>query len=201
MSPPIVAEYSIVGSRETPDEMLTRLRTSAKILCDLGYRGRSGLAPGVDLAGYEGAQLSDRFEEVGFDNFLPNKWLFKKPEFGGWVPDPSKNIYDVQTFSNYEQATQIAYDARGGFHGLGRGGIELHCRNPYQVLGKDLDKPSRFVLCYAIPIGAKTLEDKTRVKGGTNTAVQVAHLYNVPIINLWWSQNVERIDRFIARHT
>lgn len=197
---PVVGTYSGVGSRETPDSILERFERCGTVLCNLGYRGRSGLAPGADLSFYLGAQKSPRFDEIGFDNFLPNDWMFRKPEFGGFVPDPSKRIYNAKLFPNYEKACEIALEARGSWNGLRQGGIDLHCRNAYQPLGEHLIEPSRFMLLYATPIGATHHTDKCKVKGGTNTAVQIAYRYNIPTINLWWPENVDRIDKFLEKH-
>lgn len=188
--------YSGVGSRETPDPVLSLMRRTGKALCDLGYRGRSGCAPGADTAFWQGAQESARYDEVGFDNFLPNAWMFKKPEFGGIVPDPSRNIYDATTFHDtYERAKELAFAARGSFEGLGKGGIELHCRNAYQVLGPTLDVPSRAVLCWAQPVGRQG-----KVRGGTNTAVQIALSRGIEVINLYKDDALRRIEAFLHDH-
>jgi hypothetical protein len=192
--------YSGVGSRETPVEIMNRMSRLGTALCDMGYRGRSGLAPGADLSFYQGAQLSQRFDEIGFDNYLPNEWIFRKPEFGGFIPDENKRIFNAKLFSNYEKARELALEARGSFNGLKNGGIELHCRNSYQVLGHELIHPSKILICYAKPIGAANYKEKCKVSGGTNTAVQIAYKYNIEVVNLWWPENIDRVDRFLVQH-
>ncbi|QDJ96451.1 hypothetical protein Xoosp13_265 [Xanthomonas phage Xoo-sp13] len=54
-------------------------------------------------------------------------------------------------------------------------GQRLHGRNVYQILGKTLDTPSKFVICWT-PGGLLT--------GGTATAIKLAKKYNVPCLNL-----------------
>lgn len=194
IAPPPIAYYTGVGSRETPDDILELMMRFGKVQCDIGLRGRSGLAPGADKAFYLGAQKSERFEEVGFDNFLPNSWMFNKPDYGNVTPNPSKNIFDAKRFDNYEMAQEIACRARGSFNGLGNGGIELHTRNTYQVLGPTLDVPSLGLVCWAMPVGRKGM-----VKGGTNTAVQIAIEYGVEVINLYKDQDRNRIETYVRQ--
>ena len=70
----------------------------------------------------------------------------------------------------------------------------LHSRNPYQILLDDLKTPVAACVCWAKPIG------KTgRVSGGTNTAVQVAIKYKVPVINLATDEGMQRALRFVQR--
>lgn len=193
---PILKYYSGVGSRETPEDVIVLMENLGEYLCDQGYRGRSGMAPGADMAFYRGAQRSARFAEVGFDNFLPNAWMFNRPEFGNIVPDPSANIFDATRFvDTYDQAQEIAFAARGNFEGLKRGGIELHTRNTFQVLGPTLDVPSRAVICWAIPVGKQG-----KFRGGTNTAIQIAKRFEVEVINLYFEADRRRMETALEEH-
>lgn len=190
----VINFYTGVGSRETPDDVLRLMRRLGKVQCDLGYRGRSGAAPGADTAFWIGAQLSNRYSEIGFDNFLPNSWMFNRQEFGFIAPDASKRIFDATSFvDTYEQAQEIAYKARGSFEGLKEGGIQLHTRNVYQVLGPTLDQPSRGLTCWAQPVGRQG-----KVRGGTNTAVQIALSRDIEVINLYKDLDRNRIETFLA---
>ncbi len=183
----IVGHVSLVGSRETPEDIISLMELTGELLCTLGYRGRSGLAGGADQAFYRGAQRSPRFLEVGFENYLPNDWMMGKP-------DLEKRIYDATTLVGYERATELAFEARGSFEGLKRGGMQLQIRNVYQVLGKNLNMPSKFLVCWAKPVGRKGL-----VKGGTNTAVQLAHRFKIPVINMATEEGMTRVQAFIEK--
>lgn len=54
--------------------------------------------------------------------------------------------------------------------------INLLGRNPFQVLGKDLKKPSKFMICWT-PEGKKI--------GGTGLTIRIAEAYKVPVYNLY----------------
>lgn len=56
-------------------------------------------------------------------------------------------------------------------------------RNAYQVLGKNLKSPVKFVLCYTDD-GCQTDAERTRKTGGTGQAITIADFNNIPVINL-----------------
>ena len=195
---PIHGYVTLVGSRETPQDVLELMRKIGHYFCDTNFRGRSGGAPGADTAFFEGAKRSVRYDSVGFDVYLPNSWLFAKPEFGGIKPDPNRGIYDATTFTDtYESATELAARARGSFHGLSKTGIQLHTRNVFQVLGPTLDPQyhSKCVVFWAEPIGRKG-----QVRGGTNTAVQLALQHDVPIYNLFLPNTRRHYELLMEEH-
>lgn len=51
----------------------------------------------------------------------------------------------------------------------------LHGRNAFQVLGKTLDDPSKFVICWTA---------NGQAIGGTATAIRIAELHGIPVFNL-----------------
>lgn len=59
----------------------------------------------------------------------------------------------------------------------------LHGRNAFQVLGKDLNTPSAFLICWTED-GASTHKARTRATGGTGTAISIADAYQIRITNL-----------------
>jgi hypothetical protein len=70
--------------------------------------------------------------------------------------------------------------------------LKLHQRNIHQVLGKDLSKPSSFLL-------ACSNEDRNGdVKGGTRTAWMLAKQLDVPCFNLR-DKNKQEIYLFLKR--
>lgn len=187
--------YTGVGSRETPELMLLLMELMGELLCTLGYRGRSGAAPGADSAFRRGARKSERYTDVGFEDYLPNSTMFNSEHFGFVKPDSDERIFDARSFDAYERSVELALEARGSWNGLGPGGIQLHSRNPMQVLGGSLKLPSKFCLFYAKPVGRKGM-----VSGGTNTAVQVCRKFNVPLFNLYDESVQERLIRSLHKH-
>lgn len=195
---PILGYVTLVGSRETPQDVLALMRQIGQYFCDTSFRGRSGGAPGADTAFHRGAMRSAFYGSVDFDVYLPNSWLFAKPEFGGLRPDPSNGIYDATTFTDtYESATELAAKARGSFHGLTKVGIQLHTRNVFQVLGPALD-PNYFSKC--VVFWAEPTGRKGQVRGGTNTAVQLALQHNIPIFNLFLPNTRRHYELLMEEH-
>ena len=74
---------------------------------------------------------------------------------------------------------------------------KLHGRNAFQVLGKDLKTPSRFLVCWT-PDACFSHEDRSRQTGGTGTAISIADHYNVQIFNLGFKPHLDRIAAFVG---
>ena len=186
---------AMVGSRRAPQPILDLMSLTAEVLCDRGVAITSGDADGCDLASYEGATRSSSFEMVGARIYLP--WNGIKYEKTGrpqrWADN--RVFFDASKFENYEYATELALQARGSFEGLGRGGISMQCRNPYQILLDDLKTPVASCILWAETIGK---QDK--VKGGTNTAYQIARKFGVPTINLYTDEGMEKILTFLKKN-
>lgn len=185
-------KYAGVGSRDTPTDVLDVMRRLGKALCNIGYLGMSGEADGADFAFHEGARQSTRYDDVGFGAFLPYNGM--RTGRGVIYEDISRGIYDASKFDNWERARQFAFEARGSFNGLGRGGVALHTRNAFQVLSPSLQDPVKRLICWAQPIGTRG-----QVKGGTNTAVQIAHRYNIPVVNLLIDDQMQNVLRFLSQ--
>ena len=71
----------------------------------------------------------------------------------------------------------------------------LHGRNVFQVLGRDLKTPSRFLICWT-PDGCKSHKERTTKTGGTGTAISIASENNIPVFNL---KNVEDLNKVIKQ--
>lgn len=67
---------------------------------------------------------------------------------------------------------------------------QLHGRNAFQVLGKTLDDPSRFVVCW-------TADGKA--SGGTGTAIRIAEAHGIPVFNLHDPDALDRLAVLIAQ--
>lgn len=167
---------TIVGSRETPGEEALLLKKVGFLLANAGWIIRSGHSGEADMAGENGVLLSNRPDNL--EIFLP--WSTFAIKDNPRNADPS--CYYVATeMENQTKARSIAASVVGHWNELNDGGKLLHGRNPYQVLGIELNHPSDLLFCYAKP--------DTKVgqyKGGTNTAIQIAMRKRVPVFNLYY---------------
>lgn len=168
--------YTGIGSRETPKhicEMMTKIATKLEAM---GYILRSGGASGADTAFEDGVETN---KEI----YIP--WN----DFNG-RNSSSNGIYLYESLNKTKEANDIAKTLHPRFDYLTHGAKKLHTRNVHQVLGKDLETPSKFVILYS-----ETTSDG--VKGGTNTAYQLAKRNNIPCFNLYEAGAIIRLTKFI----
>jgi hypothetical protein len=174
--------YTMIGSRETPEDVLGLMGHIAGKLAGLHWTGRSGGANGADSALEEGCS---RKLCSSMEIYLP--W----DGFNGRSSD-NRGYINTPRMSNYTQAQTIAEATHPAWERCSRGAKALHTRNVYQLLGKDLATPSKFVICWAKPTGVGD-----NCKGGTGTAVKLGIANGVEIINLYHQHNVERMIKFL----
>lgn len=74
---------------------------------------------------------------------------------------------------------------------------QLHGRNAFQVLGKDLATPSSFLICWT-PDGCETHATRGYSTGGTGTAISIANAYNIPVYNLANIESFNLINHWIV---
>lgn len=100
-----------------------------------------------------------------------------------------------EDLTNTIKAEEVVSRIHPAWEKLSQGARKLHTRNVYQVLGRDLESPSDFLVCCSDPV-------KGGVKGGTNTAYQIALEYEVPVFNLREKGDLQRVIEFIrgGRH-
>lgn len=150
-----MSAYAGIGSRETPEDVLSAFVKLAAELSEQGHVLRSGGAPGADSAFQEGA--------------YPNHEIF--------LPWPGFNEIDAgdaELIEPIEHAYLIAETFHPAWSRLGQGARRLHARNSHIILGADLQDPVEFVICW-------TFDGK--VKGGTAQGIRIAEDSNIPIIN------------------
>jgi hypothetical protein len=177
--------YTLIGARKTPQPILELMTAAAEKLARQGWTGRSGGAEGADTCLEDGCGgvLSARMEI-----YLPwNGFNNKSNDCRGYIT-PSAGM------RNYQEAEAIAAEIHPNWSSCKRGVRSLHTRNIYQVLGKDLDTPSKFCLLWAEPEG-----DDGCVKGGTGQAVRLCIERGVEIINLYHEENVDRVKKWLNR--
>lgn len=149
--------YTGIGSRKTPEDVMSVMTDIAKKLYQKGYTLRSGGAEGADTAFEIGAK-EDRMEI-----YLPYDRFNKRNEDGvSYIVPPYNDHYIYK----YHPKPNL----------LTNKGRLLMSRNTYQVLGMDLKTPSDFVICW-------TKDGK--FSGGTGQALRVAHDNNIRIYNLY----------------
>ena len=147
--------YAGIGSRHTPFDICRRMTEIASFLERMGYVLRSGGAVGSDLA-FEAGISDPANKEI----YLPWK---------GFNTSTSC-LYGVD-----EAALEMAARFHPAWDDCSTGARELHARNCYQVLGRDLSTPSKFLICWTK--GGKMV-------GGTSQAMRIAVSRKIPIFNL-----------------
>lgn len=152
--------YAGIGSRKTPPEILKQMTFIASILNKTGYILNSGGAPGADEAFEKGAGKNTQI-------FVPWNGFQNK-----------KLIYPI-----HKKCYEIAAPLHPAWDKLSGPVRSLMARNTMQVLGKDLNEPVDFVLCWT-PDAVFTHKDRTSATGGTGLAISVADTNGIPVFNL-----------------
>lgn len=177
--------YTGVGSRNTPDPILELIEEVALALADKGWTLRSGGAEGADTAFEKGASkgCKDTLAEI----YLP--WPYFNDR--GWNTNfRAEYVQPLDLGGYWMDARVIAEEVHPAWGNCKTGAKALHTRNVFQVLGKDLNSPSKFLICYAEPNGET-------VKGGTATAYTLAKSKGVECFNLYFEENVSRLKGFL----
>lgn len=146
--------YAGIGSRETPPEIGLLFKRLAYSLQKAGFILRSGGADGADTF-FESGVTDEDDKEI----FIPSK---------GFNNNPS-NLY-TQSPESFEMAAKF----HPNWSNLSDYVKKIHARNCYQIMGRDLNTPVKFVLCWT---------ENGSGRGGTGQALRVANYYNIPIID------------------
>lgn len=151
--------YAGIGSRNTPENILGVMKALACRLATSGYILRSGMARGADSAFERGCE----------------------------------SVYGLRELFGPLDATPEAIALAARFHprwSLCEPYVRsLHGRNSMIVLGRDLDTPVSFVVCWT--------NDGTDI-GGTGLAMRIAAKYNIRVINLFDQYWLDRITAYIG---
>jgi hypothetical protein len=178
--------YAGIGSRETPSDVLTLMRDLGAALARRGYVLRSGGAQGADSAFEAGALDAGGVREI----FIP--WT----SFGDRAANDPGTII-ASTLPKARDALTLASQCHPAWTRLSPAAQKLHARNAHQVLGRHLDDPVAFVVCWA---RHPTIRDDkvVNVDGGTGLAVRLAHARGIPIFHLGLDAHRVRIEAFLA---
>lgn len=167
------AAYAGIGAQVTPLDICQLMSRIAAALSIRGLVLRSGGADGADTAFAHGALLGPKSEIFtpwyGFNNVKPGIPLRGSP-------------FEAP-------AMALAERHHPYWDKLSHGARLLQARNCQQVLGRDLQSPSAFVLCWTA--------DGT-IRGGTGQAMRVANAMGVPVFNLFFADVRAAIQRRLS---
>jgi hypothetical protein len=176
--------YAGIGSRKTPPEIRKLIAAAARVLAERGWVLRTGLAPGADQAFYLAAR------NVGpVELFLP--W----PRFERGIRDLTRELDTHALGRATDAARQLAEQHHPAWGRLTEGARRLHARNCHQILGADLSRPARFVLCWTPDA---SLDGRGSRVGGTGQALRLAHQHQITVFNLANTEHRQRVTRTVT---
>lgn len=176
----MILYWTGVGSRKTPADVLVEMRGLARELAEARYILRSGGADGADLAFEAGAR---DVPGAHIEIFLPWKGF---------------NNHPSQLVGVGPNALMMAEAVHPRWKALDLGVRKLHARNCYQVLGRRLDTPSAFLVCWT-PDGCESERTRSSATGGTATAIVLASRNRIPVFNLAREGRRAALREFLAR--
>ena len=201
--------YTLIGSRETPEDVLNIMRQFAYKAASKGYIGRSGGADGADTCLENGVigYVTNECLPLSKINNLMEVYLPWK-DFNG-RNSGDYGYYTLPFMDNRLEAENIAKELHPkwildikiesgmipkpkNWTPMRQGAKKLHTRNIYQVLGKDLNTPSKFIVCYGIPAKGSVIP-----KGGTRTACVLGQQHGVEIFNLYLPDHRKRVEEWV----
>ena len=160
--------FTGVGSRTTPIAVRHKMTALGPILERRGYHLTTGDAAGADAA-FAAGFSPERVFCFGISSRQNPRVICPKLVLS---PD------------SYRKIESLARSLHPSWGRCGAHARELHTRNMAQVLGLNLDEPSRFLLCWT-PDGAESASKPTsRATGGTGQAIRCALLHDIPVINM-----------------
>ena len=188
MSAATGAAYAGIGARQTPDPLLVQLEELGARLARLGWTLRTGMSPGADQAFYHGALGAGGDVEL----YLPC------PDF-----QAQARLADERGRVRVsERPTRAAVGLSARFYLAAPGEAwatldecarALLARDVHQVLGRDLDSPARFVVCWT-PAGDR--DGRHPRSGGTGQALRVAAARSLPVFNIANPEDLAAVMRF-----
>lgn len=183
--------YTGVGSRETPEEILGLMADIGEKLANDGWILRSGAAQGADQAfelGWIRHVASCRGDFTPAEIYLPWEGFEKHGRDGCFGCNILPDLDSPETYAKAQiiaQATHPAWDK------CSNGAKTLHTRNVYQVLGRNLDSPSRMLVAWT------PLTRAGQPKGGTATAIKLAEKNGADCFNLNKQEDFDRIMKYL----
>ena len=172
--------YAGIGSRETPEHILTIMHHIGAYLATQGWILRSGAAQGADYSFEEGAKRAEGETEI----WLPWKGFnFSKSEF------------HPVNYPFSEEEKQFAAKFHPAWNRCSPSARLMHQRNTRQLVGceavhGETVQASKFVVCWT---------EGGLLKGGTAQALRIATALNIPIINLGAATNAQELEALVLK--
>lgn len=168
--------YTGIGSRSASYNILNQMEEIAYWLAENRFILRSGGANGADTAFEDGATAY--CNETHHDKYKYMEIYLPWKEF---------NFNKSLLFNIPQKAFKIAEEIHPNWKACKLGARKLHARNVQQVLGRDLNTPSSFLLCWSEPQG-------NSISGGTRTAYELARQHNIPVYNMYDKEREETME-------
>ena len=153
--------YSGIGSRKTPREILNVMYAFGAELASSGWILRSGRAPGADRAFEHGCSLTRGDKRI----YVPYRGSHGVQE---------ESLPQVQILCTPE-ALKMAEQYHPNWNACSIYAKQYHGRNCHIMLGKDLNYPVQFVLCWT---------EGGLGQGGTGQALRIARANKIPIYDM-----------------
>mgnify|MGYP006293097509 CR=1 FL=1 len=178
--------YSGIGSKKTPQKIKDIMYQLGYKLAQKGYTLRSGGAKGADNA----------FEMGAFDAEGDMEIYLPYDGYQGRERDGLKYFVPSKEFDNYRKAVTISRKFHPNFENLSKNEKKFIVRDTYQVLGKELNSLSNFIVCWT-PDGCTSDRERSEKTGGTGQAITTGSYYSVPIFNLKIKPHLEKIKGYL----
>ncbi|QJT71783.1 hypothetical protein TH1_101 [Shewanella phage Thanatos-1] len=191
--------YTMIGSKNTPYEPCEVLRAFAYKMASLNHKGRSGGAIGSDEQLEKGVFDYIADQAKNNINICPSSLMeiyLPRPYFNGKSKAPGYIVPDFDC-PLYKKAGEIASTVHPKWSKCNLAARQYHSRNVYQVKGLTLDILSEFVICWAPPVSPGS----DMVQGGTATAVKLAIMNKIPVINIWYKDQMQLVKRWLNDST
>lgn len=167
--------YAGIGSRETPPGIEPMIEEIVSLLFRMGFTLRSGGAPGADSM---------------FEGHCPGAKEIYLPWRG--FNNKDSDLYLESINHDIElKAREIAKKYHPNWNLLSEPAKKLMTRNTFQILGKDLQTPSMFIVCWT---------QGGLIKGGTGQAIRIAKDLEIPIFNLYNKNCMHQIRIYLTNN-
>lgn len=189
----------LVGHRVIPDNDQSILKLARQLVAKSLTNGDtwlSGGALGIDKL------VEDAYYETLFAKLNPCATVFLPYDgFNGITEMRDTGLYyNVKCHPKYKLAERLARDVYALYNPTAKSApdwvITMMTRNVFEICGQNfpcLDKSVSALFCYAKPI----MKGERLVDGGTNLAVLLAVILDIPVYNLWYPDTRAAVSAYL----